>query len=57
MKKNLENVYKHVYNETANSQTMICPFSFDFDATGGIIIAGDNDLNDDDYNFISFSPY
>ncbi len=50
-------LYERVYNETANSQTKYCPFSFDFDInTGGIVIGGDNDTNSDDYTFIGYTP-
>ncbi|MCC6369528.1 MAG: hypothetical protein IT236_00840 [Bacteroidia bacterium] len=50
-------IYENVYDETSSGQTKICPFAFDFDQSGGIIMVGDNQLNGDDYAIIGFSPY
>lgn len=47
--------YEYVYDDTSASsppQSMFCPFSFDFYGGKGIIIGGDNDLGNDDYEFI-----
>lgn len=50
-------LYDNVYTDNTSSQARFCPFDFDFDNGGGIIIGGDNDLNADDYQLINFAPY
>lgn len=48
--------YEQVYDLTPTGASMICPFSFDIDAGAGLIIAGDDNLNNDNYHLIFVSP-
>jgi hypothetical protein len=50
-------IYERVYDEVGSGQAKFCPFAFDFDQSGSIIMVGDNELNSDNYAILGYSPY